>query len=55
LGPPLDACGNPTISVVNANNGLTLDFLSAYFDELTGKINISLPDKTKVTKGDYTL
>ena len=55
LGPPLGACGNPTIAVTDGNDGPNLAFLTASFDAATGVISISLPDNSVATKGDYSL
>lgn len=54
-GPPLGACGNPTITIADGNNGPTIDFIIATFDSTTGSISVSLPDKSTAVKGDYTL
>ena len=52
-GPPLGACGNPTISLSNASDGASLGFLTATFN--SGTITISLLDSTKAVKGNYAL
>ena len=55
LGPPLGACGSPTVSITNGNDGPNLAFLTASFDAATGVISISLPDNSKAAWGVYTL
>ena len=39
-GPPLGACGNPTVAILNGIDGQILDFLNAIFDADTSVINI---------------
>ena len=55
LGPPLVACGNPTVTIKNGSDGPSLDFLTATFDATSGIISVSLPDNISAVKGDYTL
>ena len=52
-GPPVDACGNPTLTI--AAGGSDIAFLTTAFDPITRMITISLPDKTIATLGDYIL
>ena len=54
-GPPLGACGNPTITLADGNGGPSLAFLTATFDPASGNIAISLPDQSQAEKGDFTL
>ena len=55
LGPPLGACGNPTVTIKNGSNGPSIDFLTATFDATTSFISITLPDNSKAVWGEYTL
>ena len=52
-GPPVGACGNPTLTI--AAGGSALAFLTTAFDPATRMITISLPDKTTAFVGDYIL
>ena len=54
LGPPIANCGSPIIKVVNSN-GSNLNFLSAFFNDITGIISITLPTPGLAVKGNYTL
>ena len=52
-GPPVGACGNPTLTI--AAGGSDLAFLTTAFDPIKSEITISLPDKTIAIVGVYTL
>lgn len=54
LGPSVAACGNPTITISDAE-GSSLTFLTATFNSVTGNIAITLPDKNTAVKGVYAL
>ena len=51
----MTVCGNPTITVANDANGVTLAWLTAVFDPVSGNISITLPNKDNAMKGTYAL
>ena len=55
MGPPLIACGNPTITVADDANGESISWLTATFDSTSGNIAISLPNQDMAVKGNYAL